>query len=42
MLAVYYATQADCLFVIRIAQVRRPSGRPFHPLRPIGRHPYFP
>ena len=27
MLAVYYATQADCLFVIRIAQVRQAVGR---------------
>ena len=43
MLAVYYATQADCLFVIRIAQVRQavgrllPSGcRPSTPLRPSG------
>jgi hypothetical protein len=38
MLAVYYATQADCLFVIRIAQVSllRPLGRRLSP-RPIGR-----
>ena len=53
MLAVYYATQADCLFVIRIAQVRlavllpRPLGR-LHPqplfqlLQPSGFLPDLP
>jgi 26S proteasome regulatory subunit N1 len=43
MLAVYYATQADCLFVIRIAQVSllRPSGRLLPP-RPIGCLLYLP
>jgi 26S proteasome regulatory subunit N1 len=42
MLAVYYATQADCLFVIRIAQVRLfQAVRPSIPFRPLGRQPYL-